>query len=90
MKNPYNGDIKFILKPIKQSNIITQALGKTNIFDIKSVNVEHPKTVTKLSKVTKQLRIITQNPNKIKVYAGRKATDGILEVNSTRHIFPIL
>ena len=81
---------KFILKPIKQSNIITQALGKTNIFDIKSVNVEHPKTVTKLSKVTKQLRIITQNPNKIKVYAGRKATDGILEVNSTRHIFPIL
>ena len=46
MKNPSNGDVKSILKTIKQSNLITQKL--ETIFDIESVTIEHLKTATKL------------------------------------------
>ena len=45
-----------------KSNIITQeveTVEKPNVFDIESVTIEHWKTVTKLSKPTKQPKIIT-------------------------------
>ena len=62
-KTSNNSDIKAVpvkhsktafnsLKPIEQSNIITQELKsveKENISCIESVNIEHPKTATKLS-----------------------------------------
>ena len=57
---------------MKQSNVITQELQtveKPNIFEIKSVTIEHLTIVTKLSKPIKQQNIITQQPNKIKIYA---------------------
>ena len=45
--------------------------------------IKHPKTVTKLSKPIKQPIIITQQPNKIKVYTESKAADRMLQL---RHI----
>ena len=45
--------------------------------------IKHRKTVTKLSKPIKQPIIITQQPNKIKVYTESKAADGMLQL---RHI----
>lgn len=80
MKKPSNGDIKSVtvrhyetasdlLKPIKQSKIITRELettGKRNIFSIESITVEHPKTVTKLPKPIKHPSTITQQPKKNK------------------------
>ena len=57
--NLKSSDIKCVLKPIKQSNIIRKTVEKTNTFDIKSGNIEHPETVTKLSKpkdITQKLK----------------------------------
>ena len=83
MKNPSNGNIKSILKPIKESNILTQEL--ENISDIESITIEHPKTATNLSKQT----IIAQKPNKIKIYTKVKATDCTLQLGIfKRHIVP--
>lgn len=48
-----NGDVKSVLKPIKQSNIITKEqenVVKPNIFDIELINMQDPKTVTPISK----------------------------------------
>ena len=59
-------DIKSVLKPIKQSNIITtelETVEKRNIFNIKSDTIEHPKTASKLSNPIKQPNVITQQPN---------------------------
>ena len=45
---------KFVLKPIKQSNIITQELEnveKPKIFDIESVTIEQPKTAAASQKL---------------------------------------
>ena len=70
-----NGDIKSILKPITQSSIINgemETVKDPNKFDIESVTIGHPKTVTKLSKPIKQPKIITQQPNKIKLYTESK------------------
>lgn len=52
------------MKPIKQLKAITQELKtveKSNIFDNESVSIEHPKTVSKLSK---PILKITQQSNK--------------------------
>ena len=57
--NLKSSDIKCVLNPIKQSNIIRKTVEKTNTFDIKSGNIEHPETVTKLSKpkdITQKLK----------------------------------
>ena len=54
-----------------QSHIISQeadAVENTNIFDIESVTIEHPKIATKLSKP----KLITQQTNKIKMYTESK------------------
>ena len=42
--------------------------GNRSIFGTQLVTMEHPKNVTSLSKLIKQPKIITQQPNKIKVY----------------------
>ena len=76
-------DIKSVLKPIKQSNIITtelETVEKRTIFDIKSDTIEHPKTATKLSNPIKQPNVITQQPNVV----DRKLLLNIIK----RHIFP--
>ena len=39
-----------------------EILEKENIFDIKSVTIEYPRTVTKLSELIKQAEIIIQQP----------------------------
>ena len=44
-----NSDVKSVLKPIKQSNIITKEqenVVKPNIFDIELINMQDPKTIT--------------------------------------------
>ena len=78
MKKPSNGDIKSVtvrhyetasdlLKPIKQSKIITRELettGKGNIFSMESITVEHPKTVAKSPNPIKHPS--TQQPKKNK------------------------
>ena len=56
-KQANKSDIKSVLKRTKQLNIVTRELetvGKPNIFDIKSVTIEHPKTFAELSKRIKQ------------------------------------
>ena len=56
---------------MKQSNIITQELKtveRPNIFDIKLITTEHPKTTIKLSKSINQPKIITQQPSQIIIY----------------------
>ena len=72
--NPKRSDIKCVLKPIKQSNIIRKTVEKKFFFDIKSGNIEHPETVTKLSKP----KDITQKLNKIKIYTESKAANRTL------------
>ena len=44
---------------------------KQNTFDLESVTLEYPETVTKLSKP----EIISQKPNKIEIYTESKAAD---------------
>ena len=87
-KMPKNSDLKSISKPLKKSIFITQELEtveKSNILDIESVTIEHPKTVTKLSKP----KIITQQPNKIKIFTKSEATDLTLQLDIIkRHILP--
>ena len=56
---------------------------------MESVSIEHPKTVTKLSKPIKQPKIITQQPNKIKVYTEWKAADCALQLNLIKINFPL-
>ena len=69
--------------PKIQSNIITQKLDTeeiSNIFDIKSATIEHPRTFTKLSKPIKQRKVITQKP---------KAPNRVLQLDIIkRHILP--
>ena len=48
---------------------------------MESVSIEHPNTVTKLSRPIKQPKIITQQPNKIKVYTESKAADCALQLD---------
>lgn len=69
-----SSDIECVLKPIKQSNIIRKTVEKTNTFDIKSGNTEHPETVTKLSKP----KDITQKLKKIRIYTESKAANRTL------------
>ena len=49
-----------------------ETIEKPNIFDVESVTIKHSKTVTKLSKPIKELKIISQQTNKIKFYAESK------------------
>ena len=59
-----------------------QTVEKLNIFDIKSVTIEHPKPVTKLLKPMKQT-------NKRKVYTESKAADCTLQSDFIkRHNLP--
>ena len=70
-KNPNNGDIKSVLKSIKQSTRITQELKteeKRSLFNIKSVRIEHPETITTSSnhKTTKNYYSKTKKKKKRK------------------------
>ena len=50
-------------KLVKQSKVITQqpkTIQNRNIIDIKSVNIEHPKTSRNLSKTIRQARMVSQ------------------------------
>ena len=50
-------------KSAKQSKIITQqlkAIENPNIDDIKSVNIEHPKSLQKLSKIIREVKNLLQ------------------------------
>ena len=57
-----------LLKPMEQSNIITQELEtteKSSIFDVEVVTKEHPKTSTKLSKfIKKKQKLLLSNQRK--------------------------
>ena len=81
-----------LLKPVTQSNIITQELEtveKPNIHNIESVTIEHQKTVTKSIKSIKQPKVIIQEPNKIKFYAESKPADHMLRLDLIkRYILP--
>ena len=66
------------------SNIITQELEileKANIFDIESVTIEYPVTVTEISKPIKQPEFITQQSSKGKVCTETKAVDWLLQLD---------
>ena len=56
---------------------------KQSIFDLESVTLEYPETVTKLSK----LNIITQKPNKIRIYTESKASDHALQLDIVKTYF---
>ena len=76
VKNPNSSDTKLVtveysktaselLKPIKQTKVITHkaaAVEKPNFDSIEPVTVKHRNSVTKLSKPIKQPEIITQKP----------------------------
>ena len=51
------------------------------MFDLKIVTIEHPKPVIILSKLIKQPKSITQQPNKIKVHTELKAADRMLHLD---------
>ena len=61
---------QFNIKPITQGKIITQKLEtiEKTIFNIDSFTTEHPRTITKLLKLTKQPNTITKLPNEIQFF----------------------
>ena len=78
VKNRNKSYTKFVLKSIKQSNIITQKLKtveKPNTFYIEPVTTEHARTAKKLLKSKETSKIITQQTNKMKIYTESKAAD---------------
>ena len=56
------------------------------MFDLNKVTIEHPKPVTILSKLIKQPKSITQQPNKIKVHTELKAADRMLHLDLIKRL----
>ena len=62
-------------EPVKQLKIITQQtknLGKPNIFDIKSVIIEHPKVSNKLFKTIRRAEKVSQVGSNSSFYSDTK------------------
>lgn len=74
VRNLSNNDIKFVLKTIKQLNIITQKLEmieKSNIFDIESFIKEHPET---WDQIIKAKTYYSKNKKKCKFIKNQKSS----------------